>query len=86
MSTSSILPTASLGGASGTSHRPADLRARFKRAGLAVWHALEASGHARAMRELRALHGHWEISDPELARELREGHAFLRSQSDRRRG
>lgn len=52
-------------------------RGRFSRAGLAMWRALEAYGHARAQRELRDLHDRWELSDPSLGRELRGASRFL---------
>lgn len=84
MLTSSILPTPTGvdAAAPGGSARQSSLR----RAVLAVWRALEASGHARAARELRALHGHWEISDPEFVRKVRDGNAFTEARIDRRRG
>ncbi len=73
MHPSSILPTPH---GLDTAHVPqhgANLRSRLRRAGLAIWRALEASGNDRAMRELRFLQGQWEISDPELARQLLTG-------------
>jgi hypothetical protein len=47
------------------------LRARFARAGAAVWHALEASGRARALRHLLDYADQCESQQPELAKELR---------------
>jgi hypothetical protein len=47
------------------------LRAWFARAGSAVWRALEASGQARARRELLAFADRCESLQPELAKELR---------------
>jgi len=41
------------------------------RIGASVWKWLEAVGQARARRELMALAGHYETTQPELAKELR---------------
>lgn len=71
----STMPTAYVD-ASETQHGSA-VRAWFRRAGLATWCALEAHGYARALRELRSLHDRWEISDPDLARQLRGARQFL---------
>jgi len=53
------------------------LRAWFARTGTAVWRALEASGQARAQRELLAFADRCETLQPDLAKELRMavGHA-----------
>jgi len=75
MHTSSILPTPH-GVETGATQAASALGSRLRRAGLAVWRALEASGEARALRELRSMHGRWEISDPEFARRVREGSVF----------
>ena len=40
-------------------------------AGAAVWSALQAVGHRRAERELFALLQQWDVTRPELAKELR---------------
>jgi hypothetical protein len=77
MNTSSILPAPHGADAGGTPQAASALGSRFRRAGLAIWRALEASGQARALRELRLLHGHWETSDPEFARKVRDGSVFL---------
>jgi hypothetical protein len=71
---SSILPTPHGLDNAGAGQRPSAL----KRAGLAIWRALEASGHGRALRELDALRGQWEISDPELAQQLAHGQRIPR--------
>ena len=86
MHTSSILPTPIGVEIAAAPPGGSARQSSFRGAGLAVWRALEASGHARAIRELRALHGHWEISDPEFARKVRDGNAFPEAQIDRRRG
>ena len=76
MHTSSILPTPH-GVETGSATQVASaLGSRIRRAGLAVWRALEASGEARAWRELRTMQGRWEISDPEFARQVRDGSVF----------
>ena len=73
MHTSSILPTPH-GVETGSATQAASaLGSRIRRAGLAVWRALEASGEARAWRELRTMQGRWENSDPEFARQVRDG-------------
>ena len=82
MHPSSILPTPHGLDTARVPQHGSTLRSRLRRAGLAIWRALEASGHARAMRELRFIHGQWEISDPELARQLRSGSAFPGSQAE----
>ena len=48
------------------------LRARFARAGTAVWKALEDFGYARARRDLAQIAQRYEQSSPELARQLRQ--------------
>jgi hypothetical protein len=74
--TTSSMPTTYVDAASMA--QPASAaRAWFTRAGLAVWRVLEAVGHARALRELRSLHDRWEISDPELARQMNGATQFL---------
>ena len=78
MSTSSILPAPCVGD-DRDAPRATAFGSRLKRVGHSVWRALEASGQARAMRELRALHGHPEIGDAEFARRVRDGSAFLGS-------
>ena len=75
MNTSTILP-APRGIDTGTPQAPSVAGSRLHRAGLAIWRALEASGEARALRELRLLHGRWELSDPEFARQVRDGSVF----------
>lgn len=42
----------------------------FRRWGRAVWRALEAHGERRAMRILRTLAVHRQVTDPEFARYL----------------
>lgn len=46
------------------------VRRFFARAGSAVWKALEASGRARAARDLRAYAERTALRDPELSRQL----------------
>lgn len=48
----------------------------LRRAGLAFWHAMEDFGQARANRQLRLMADRWELSDPELAAELRKATEF----------
>ena len=79
MNTSSILPAPHGIDSAGTPPAASVLGSRFKRAGLAIWRALEASGEARALRALRMLHGCWELSDPEFARQARDGSVFPRA-------
>lgn len=55
----------------------APLRTRLRRAGLAVWRALELHGHMRARRELHNLAERYEGSDPELAQRLRAACRFI---------
>jgi hypothetical protein len=43
----------------------------WQRAGAAVWRALQAAGHRRAERELFVLLEQWDITRPELAKEIR---------------
>jgi hypothetical protein len=50
----------------------AAIRAWLARMGLAIWRSLEAHGHARALRELRALADRYESTRPDLARTLRD--------------
>jgi hypothetical protein len=80
MNTTSIQPP---GGTADAPGLAATLNARLQRASLAVWRTLEAYGHVRAMREMQNLHDRWEVTDPELARQLREGSAFLLQQRQR---
>ena len=76
MHTSSILPTPHGVETGRTTHAVSASRAWLHRAGLAIWRALEASGEARALRELRSMHGRWELSNPEFARQVRDGSVF----------
>jgi hypothetical protein len=46
--------------------------AAWRRAGRAVWRNLSVLGWLRAQRELRMLVEQWEVTDPALARQLRE--------------
>ena len=85
MHTTSILPTPTGVGAASLPSGAAALRSRLARAGLAIWRTLEASGHDRAMREMRHLQDRWEISDPEIARVVRDGTAFLQGRVNRTR-
>jgi hypothetical protein len=41
------------------------------RVGSAIWRALEAAGRARARQALRAAADRYEVSQPDLARQLR---------------
>jgi hypothetical protein len=83
MNSTFLLPD---GHAAGTAtDRLAGLTASLRRAGLAVWRALEESGHARAMRELRNLHDRWEVSDPGRAKQMSDAGAFLIAQDAQRR-
>jgi hypothetical protein len=43
----------------------------WQRAGAAAWRALQAAGHRRAERELFLLLQQWEVTQPELAKEMR---------------
>lgn len=76
MHTSSILPTPHGVETGGTTHPASAFGARLRQAGLAIWRALEASGEARALRELRSMQGRWEIGNPEFARQVRDGSVF----------
>ena len=67
-----------------TAHTPqtaSRLRARLARAGMAVWRALEAYGHARAVRELRTLQDRWEITDPDRGLQMERASRFLMQQA-----
>jgi hypothetical protein len=64
--------------ASGRSRVPAVSRtlgatvlAWLNRIGSAIWRALEAAGRARARQALRQAADRYEVSQPELARQLR---------------
>jgi hypothetical protein len=76
MHTSSILPTPHGVETEGAAQAASALRSRLRRTGLAIWRALVASGEARALRELRSMHGRWEIGNPEFARQVRDGTVF----------
>jgi hypothetical protein len=76
MSSTSILPS-SFGADVSRAAQPGSWRMRVGRVALAIWRALEDYGRARAQHELRALHDRWSVSDPTLARQLREAGAFL---------
>ena len=76
MHTSSILPAPRDVETDGTTHAASASGALLRRAGLAIWRALEASGEARALRELRSMHGRWELSNPEFAGQVRDGSVF----------
>jgi|SoimicmetaTmtHMC_FD_contig_31_3470227_length_613_multi_2_in_0_out_0_2 hypothetical protein len=76
MSSSSSLPSSFGADTSRAAPRATPWRARLRRAGVAIWRALEAYGNARAQHELRALHDRWAVSDPALARQLREPDTF----------
>ncbi len=76
MHTSSILPPSHGIETERTTRAASALGSRLRRAGLTIWRALEASGEARALRELRTMHGRWELSNPEFARQLRDGSVF----------
>lgn len=56
--------------------RPMSRPGLLKRAGLRLWHGLEALGQARVRRELCLLADRWAHSDPDLARQLRAASAF----------
>jgi hypothetical protein len=43
----------------------------WRGAGAALWAALQAAGNRRAERELFALLEQWDVTHPELAKELR---------------
>ena len=47
------------------------LAAAWRDAGAAIWRTLQAVGHRRAEREIRLLLQQWDVSQPELAKELR---------------
>jgi hypothetical protein len=57
--------------ASVASHGPAR-DPTWRRAGRAIWGGLSLLGWLRAQRELRRLVEQWEVTDPALARQLRE--------------
>ncbi len=76
MQTTSILPSPLGVDSDGAAQATSALGSRVRRVGAAIWRAMEASGQARAMRELRALHGHWELGDADFARRLRDGSLF----------
>jgi hypothetical protein len=48
------------------------LAAAWRGAGAAIWRALQAVGHRRAEREIGLLLQQWDVSQPELAKQLRE--------------
>lgn len=48
----------------------------FRRTGIAIWHALEVAGQARATRELRMLADRCVITDPALAHQMRVASEF----------
>ena len=77
MTTTSTLRSVPFAGTARSPRHIAAWRARFTRAGFALWRSLEAFGQARAERELRTLHGRWELSDPERAQAARDAHGFL---------
>jgi len=47
------------------------LAAAWRDAGAAIWRMLQAVGHRRAAREIGLLLKQWDVSQPELAKELR---------------
>ena len=73
----SVMPRASRAEASNRPPLTPSLRARCRRAGLAIWRGIEAYGHARALRELRSLRDDWQTTDPQPAGQLKAGAAFL---------
>jgi len=77
MPSTSILPSSLGADASRPAQAAMPWRARLQRVGVAIWRGLEAYGSAKAQRELRALHARWALSDPSLARQLREADEFL---------
>jgi len=48
------------------------LTAAWRGACAATWRALQAVGHRRAQREIALVLQHWDVSRPELAKQLRE--------------
>ena len=84
MNTTTFAPSAHEVDAGRTPRPTAALVTMARRAGLAVWHGLEAYGRAKAQRELRFLHDRWETSDPQLAKRLRVANAFLVAEGKRR--
>jgi hypothetical protein len=78
--TTSSLSTAYVGAA----HTPqiaSELRAGLARMGRAVWQALEAHGHARAVREMRLLQDRWEDTNPNRALHMDSACQFLMQQA-----
>ena len=84
MNTTTFAPSAHGVDAGLATRHTAALLALARRSGLAVWRGLEAYGRAKAQRELRDLHDHWETSDPQLAQRLRAANAFLVAEGKRR--
>jgi hypothetical protein len=84
MTTSTFAPLALDAGSAGAPQRTTALRSRLQRAGLAIWRTLEASGRARAMRELRQLHDGWGVSDENMAEHVRAAHAYLVGEGTKR--
>ena len=81
--TTSSLSTAYVGAA----HTPqiaSQLRAQLARMGMAVWQALEAHGHARAVRELRMLQDRWEDTNPNRALQMDRACRSLMQQAPHR--
>lgn len=77
MSSTSILPSSFEADPSRDARLAARWRAHVGRIAVAIWRGLEDYGRARAQHELRALHDRWSVTDPALARQLREAGAFL---------
>jgi hypothetical protein len=57
--------------AAAASARPRPATSTWRRAGDAVWRTLQAVGHRRAEQEIALLLKQWDITQPNLARELR---------------
>ena len=57
--------------AAAASARPAPVASAWRRAGEAVWSALQAVGHRRAEQEIALLLRQWDVTQPGLARDLR---------------
>lgn len=51
--------------------RGASLQQALRRAGRAIWLALEAHGRERSRHELLRMANQWQLSNPTLARQLR---------------
>jgi hypothetical protein len=85
MTTTSILPPASVAGRARAPGLASTLRSSVERVALAVWRGLEAYGSARATRELQTLRDRWEPIDPVRAQHFHDASTFLAAAAAERR-